>query len=312
MGDSIRSAQVTSFDTDDNQSYASWKLGMPWLKINGTPKAALESPRSPTDTNSKPPRHKGFFKNNHKTAQESNHNRYYGGVMKSSSNDHDKRQQHPKSSSSTTATAPQHPHHPIAVAHRTRSQDSLADFDESEWTPQDSSYGAACPVCGSVPKHVRRAVEFSMISLLVLAFIYFLVMTSINVSVARSSGKVVADGSSDANQKNATNVNRNGYNVDQSATLTDDNMYVEYNADATAEDGDDQVATDDNLNDAYWKNDDYSDDYNNVNKNNDDAYRTNNNYYYNNNNNNNGGGNNYYNNYNNNGGGRHHRERIRQ
>jgi hypothetical protein len=200
-----------------------------------------------------------------------------------------------------------------AVAYAVKSmpsQDSIADFDKSEWTPEDSSYGAACPVCGCVPKHVRRAIEFSMISALVLVFVYLLVMTSINVSDARTASHRSNSTSAEDTFDSRQNYTNNNYS---NAALTDDDTYVKYDA---AGSGDDSVANenDDDLSfdDAVF-NDDYTDDYNNNNLANDNddnqAYKQNGgngngnnynngnyryNYYrYNSNNNNNGGGRRY-------------------
>ena len=68
--------------------------------------------------------------------------------------------------------------HPI-IASRTQSNASTAISDwDPEWTEQDSSYGAACPVCGCVPKSVRRAIEVTLISSFVLMTVLFIVSTS--------------------------------------------------------------------------------------------------------------------------------------
>jgi hypothetical protein len=209
-----------------------------------------------------------------------------------------------------------------AVAHHVNSipsKDSINDFDDSEWTPQDSSYGAACPVCGCVPKHVRRAIEFSMISTLVLAFVYLLVMTSINVSDARAA----------SHRSNSTSLEdsfNTGHNyTNNNAAETDDDMYVKNDAAGSGDDSVENSNDDDITFDDAMFNDDYTDDYNNKNNANNDAYHAykqnggNGNYYYygngGNNNNNNG---NYqykyysYNSNNNEGGGRHQRDRIRR
>jgi hypothetical protein len=44
-----------------------------------------------------------------------------------------------------------------------------------DWTPQDSSYGAAVPVCGWVPKRIRKLIEI-IFFLAVTALIIFLVV----------------------------------------------------------------------------------------------------------------------------------------
>lgn len=60
--------------------------------------------------------------------------------------------------------------------------DSLADFQESEWTPPDSSYGAAIPVAGWIPKHIRRTIEASLIALSVLGLVFVIVTTSMRIT----------------------------------------------------------------------------------------------------------------------------------
>lgn len=70
--------------------------------------------------------------------------------------------------------------------------DSLADFDEAEWTPQDSAYGAAIPVCGWVPKRLRQGIEATLIVLTALALVYCVVTTSISVSEGKGDGTYVS------------------------------------------------------------------------------------------------------------------------
>ena len=58
--------------------------------------------------------------------------------------------------------------------------ESLGEFSASEWTPPDSSYGAAIPVAGWIPKHIRRLIEFSVSALFVMLVVYIVITTSIN------------------------------------------------------------------------------------------------------------------------------------
>jgi len=53
------------------------------------------------------------------------------------------------------------------------------DWDNKEWTPKDSSYGAAFPVCGFLPKNVRRAIEFSLIAAALIGVMCVIVTVSI-------------------------------------------------------------------------------------------------------------------------------------
>jgi hypothetical protein len=297
MGSSIRSDQVSSFDTADN-SHTSWRIGMPWFRTrsndrhtnltatNNKSKLCVEPPIAP--------------------AMDVHEDRYYGGIMKSAETvDVSHNNQTNKSNrggvegtkTSAATTANTTTNFPRTLS--SRSQDSLADFHDSEWTPQDSSYGAACPVCGCVPKHVRRLVEFSMISAIILGFVYFLVMTSINVSSSSSlsSSSSALDTSSDgyyhhqyydsgSNNNNSSNYSNNG------------KTYSNNNDDDADEDS---SAANNNNAYTYGNDDDDTDVYNN-NGGNGGAY-----------NNNNKNNNQYYYNANNGGGGRgRYRERIRR
>mmetsp|Transcript_36681 Transcript_36681/g.72124 ORF Transcript_36681/g.72124 Transcript_36681/m.72124 type:complete len:458 (-) Transcript_36681:423-1796(-) len=51
-----------------------------------------------------------------------------------------------------------------------------------DWTPEDSSYGAACPVCGCLPKRFRRLIEFSLYTALGFILIFVVVMFSIKLT----------------------------------------------------------------------------------------------------------------------------------
>jgi hypothetical protein len=89
--------------------------------------------------------------------------------------------------------------------------DSIADFDDSEWTPQDSAYGAAFPIFGCIPKQVRRFIEFTILALLLLGFVYLVVTTSIHITNERYAAKIA--------DQNATVT---------TATAFEDDNYVEY------------------------------------------------------------------------------------
>lgn len=70
----------------------------------------------------------------------------------------------------------------------TKSFDSVADFSfkESEWTPPDSSYGAAIPLGGWIPKPIRRAIEWTVIALGTAFVVYLIVMASMRVTDERN------------------------------------------------------------------------------------------------------------------------------
>ena len=109
--------------------------------------------------------------------------------------------------------------------------ESLGDFQD--WTPPDSAYGAAFPVCGWVPKHYRRGIEATLIALFVFVLVYFVVTTSIRLSLDQGSE---ASGNSGSKNK-----------------FSDDDYYIDYYNDSknTNDDEvneaahDDEVAADD-------------------------------------------------------------------
>ena len=145
--------------------------------------------------------------------------RYYGGLLKSVSElepeaipKNKKKLRTKNSRTKKKSLARWH----IQTSDNFRSEDdSLADFDESEWTPQDSAYGAACPVCGFIPKQIRRLIEFSMIAGMIVGFVYLLVTTSIHITNDRNNSL----------QTNSTSTS------DYGQIALDDDLYVEYNQD---------------------------------------------------------------------------------
>ena len=72
-------------------------------------------------------------------------------------------------------------------------EESVQDFHESEWTPPDSSYGAAIPLFGWIPKNTRRHIEFTILLILVLGLVYLVVMLSIMISEARRDDSLAED-----------------------------------------------------------------------------------------------------------------------
>ena len=98
------------------------------------------------------------------------------------------------------------------MSHRSASTGSALteeEFQDNDWTPPDSAYGAACPVCGCLPKNVRRAIEMTLIGAVSLGLIYLVVTTSIRLSNDHSgTGKTAEE--------------------DASIQL-DDDYYIEYN-----------------------------------------------------------------------------------
>jgi hypothetical protein len=162
----------------------------------------------------------------------------------------------------------------------TRGEDSLANFDESEWTPPDSSYGAAIPVAGWIPKAIRRTIEWTLIALGVAGLAYVIVTTSIRISDETSK------------KYNGTSTGGTDYSYDGGTGL-DDNIYSEYtNDDYATQYSNDDYATqysNDDYTSSQYTNDDasnygdydgndqygyYSDGYNNNNNDDVDDYFT--------------------------------------
>lgn len=109
-----------------------------------------------------------------------------------------------------------------SVDSRSSDADTISNFSSSEWTPADSAYGAACPVCGCIPKHFRRIVEFSLIAGMFIGFIYILVKTSVNLTNERKQNTF--NNSTEADQ----------YISGQIAL--DDDLYDAYNVNASNDD----------------------------------------------------------------------------
>ncbi len=106
--------------------------------------------------------------------------------------------------------------------------ESLSDFQD--WTPPDSAYGAAFPICGWVPKHYRRLMEASIIGLFLFVLVYFVVTTSIRLSL---------DQNSSSNKSGGGGKNNNN-------KVSDDDYYIDYdNYDYNNENGDDLFDGDD-------------------------------------------------------------------
>jgi hypothetical protein len=108
---------------------------------------------------------------------------YHGGVMESASSPKIRRNRSYLTHSS---------HHSSQGT-----KDSLYDFHESEWTPPDSSYGAAIPIAGCIPKHIRRAIEVTLIGLGVVGLVFLIVTLSIRVSEEVGRNRDVVDSNSE-------------------------------------------------------------------------------------------------------------------
>lgn len=114
-----------------------------------------------------------------------NEERYHGGLMKSSEpTSHEKGQGNRKKSGRLNKLARKYRG---LQSEYVSDAETVSNFSSSEWTPEDSAYGAACPVCGCIPKHVRRMIEFSLIAGMFFAFVYVLVKTSVDLADERNN-----------------------------------------------------------------------------------------------------------------------------
>jgi hypothetical protein len=124
---------------------------------------------------------------------------------------------------------------PLHQRRRTADNDELADFDESEWTPPDSSYGAAIPVGGWIPKPIRRMIEWTLIALVAAGVVYVIVTTSIHLTDDRKNYH---------RHKNDTDASDTGLDLD-------DRWYIEYSNDDHRGRGNDYDLYDEVDDDAY-------------------------------------------------------------
>ena len=128
--------------------------------------------------------------------------------------------------------------------------DYTAPFDDAEeWTPDDSAYGAACPVFGWIPKSMRKIIEATFIFVLVLIFVVVVISASIKMSNDKNgnrTGKWNGSGGSSGGSKQYTddsvsnNVNNKNAKENDQQQMGDD-YYVEH-------DGENDDNTDDYLN----------------------------------------------------------------
>ena len=65
--------------------------------------------------------------------------------------------------------------------------DGYTSEDHIEWTPQDSSYGAAVPACGWVPKRIRKLFEGIMLLIIVALLIFVIVKTGMHLKSSSGS-----------------------------------------------------------------------------------------------------------------------------
>jgi hypothetical protein len=111
-----------------------------------------------------------------------------------------------------------------------------APFGNDDWTPKDSAYGAACPVCGCLPKNARRLIEVTLITVFIFGFIYFIITTSIRINNEHGDSNSGGSGG-------GSNSGSSSGGSEQNVQL-DDDYYVENTAAAYYADDDVAVADD--------------------------------------------------------------------
>jgi hypothetical protein len=279
LGSSIRSNQVESFDIESescsvNGENSGWRLGTPWFSNNnhnrdmqsnnlenqevnkyygGIMKPSGESstgPASPNSTTSNSSRHFGPFRKKSKRPNNSKNGKSKGNQSKGADESGSNISKHQKDVKDARAISDRYD--AVIPISRTKSStgDSIADFDESEWTQPDSSYGAACPVCGCIPKRVRQIVEMTLIAGMVFLLIYLVVAVSMKIADAHRKNK--ADASAVENYFNGNNYNNTGSNSASSTNVvTDDDVYVEKYSSSNDDGTGDDAAVVDNYNDDY-------------------------------------------------------------
>jgi hypothetical protein len=139
-------------------------------------------------------------------------------------------------------------HSSNATSSYRKEDESQGHFRDSDWTAPDSSYGAAIPVFGWIPKSIRRLIETTMIAAMVLTLVYLVVTTSIRVS--EESGHI----------NNSTNAKNNADSL-----YLDDDRYIEY----TSQNNNDDAVMPNYTN---GSDEDYSYDDDDTNGNGDDDY----------------------------------------
>ena len=220
-GSSVHSHHASSFEIEESSSAGvisrrinrDWRLGMPWF-VGASPSTLSRDQES------------------------SDLPRYHGGLMTAEESlapgKNGKRERKRKTWDDRRMGPALYPHSTRNIpCISTDEETSVGDFSKSEWTPEDSAYGAACPVCGCVPKQVRRLIEFSLIGIMVVGFVWMVIATSIHVTNARRN----------ATMNNSTEV----YN-DQMIAL-DDDYYVEAPNDDTYGDVDNYAYSGDDQSD---------------------------------------------------------------
>ena len=137
--------------------------------------------------------------------------------------------------------------HPQAPPLQPDDEESICDFHESEWTPQDTSYGAAIPVGGWIPKTIRRLIEWTLIGTVICCVAFVVISTSIKISGSdsRSNSTTVSGVHYDDDTYTPYTYNYGNRNNDDTAVGAYENSTAiddAYAEDVAAADGDDDAA----------------------------------------------------------------------
>jgi hypothetical protein len=158
--------------------------------------------------------------------------------------------------SNCSVRLPAHPPSSAPIPWHTHDDDddeTLRDFRESDWTPPDSSYGAAIPVAGWIPKPIRRMIESTLIVLGTVGLVYLIITTSIRIT-------------GDNNSSNNNRQNNGSVNGTQSGGNNNNNNMDYYYVNNQENNNDFGVANDDE----YIVSSSYYDSYQNKDNNNND------------------------------------------
>ncbi|GKY94124.1 hypothetical protein MPSEU_000378500 [Mayamaea pseudoterrestris] len=125
--------------------------------------------------------------------------------------------------------------------------DSVCDFRESEWTPQDTSYGAAIPVGGWIPKTIRRLIEWTLIGTVICSVAFLVITTSIKISGSdsRTNSTMVSGLSYDDDPYNSYRYNYGNRDIDDDAVIAGNYTNATLVADTNAQADDDGITADD-------------------------------------------------------------------
>lgn len=135
----------------------------------------------------------------------------------------------------TMKTINENPHHngaahvPTVYFDDNSDLDSICSNDDVEWTPQDSSYGAACPVCGCIPKLYRVYIEYALMVVITATLVAFTVHFISPLTFFHSSHNRTAQNSTISVISSLTNDDiYEEYITQNTKAATDDTYYNQY------------------------------------------------------------------------------------